>query len=1455
MAVKLFNRIGLRRDFNLSDLLSPETALGNILATDSMSGGELFSVRDLDPIKDIYVTDITADTFNTLDGIAVEFTQTTIDPTTGLPLIDEDTNPDIYLPLIKIKNRLDTAYFTTGEPFFYGGDGPNAIYYDSENIIITPDLLVLNRVYEYGDVIRTSQNRVYRAVLTDATTANNLTHTSGVVNGFQYLQDYAFSNGDLILNGVFDSVTGEELTESDNFWERGQFVYGNKVRDTFLSLFGGVNWKGFFKPVTSGRTRFYLRTTGSTVFKFQDPNTPSSTGLSYGRIPSGTITSLTTYRNSLAIGSTARTWVDTLLGILQDTSRIFIEVTLDDAINIATDDIAYVEAKKGPLVSKQYKMLTRYVTGEPNSVNQFFIEVTKDFNLKNVDITTVPEVTSNNAYFGFFRFYAWERRDKKTYINSIHHKLTLNSSEFTISGNVITFADTTLGRFYYNHVMLNDYIYDYRRRSADADFGVRRFNVVGLDDSTRQVTCNITTDYEGNDNTYTSVDGSGNNDQQARHTPFSFEGGATGTAITTTYQTGDLDDAIDATTPTNNLFFVGRYAEITPRTKFITIEQFLPAYEEYAFDWTYYTRDEDVPNAGQVEEKAWVLWMASEISGYGPLNYKYLYDINYKFFQIGDFKVFLDNSVPYGGTSRESGIEQRAFGGEQLLSPGDQYNLFYSTLPVQSTYVPPVKFNDTIFEVTGTFSDNSRLVTLSTALNAEVGTYIALRDGRNLYEDYFFSTGTRVTEQLSSGGNITDVVLSKNTLQSGSNVNVLVYNHRGFVTPLFVPYKGNGDNDSTFLGFNNTLPTNTCIFPFGTYSVNGAAVTFNSGDATTTVSGITFTSTANGASISGPGIGQVFKYRGDVSEVQLGMVFVSSQDPSDQTEYRRVLNLVPAVSTDMGEIWLNRPYTTISGDLLSGVYYDRGIDITKPLETYCNNTNCAQNSYDIVTVTDPNTSETSLVTNINTRYVALQVDTSSNSNFDLLWTETLQTGWYRNTQTTGSSSAAWWVDDNQTPLTEASNFTGPANDTRRFKDSTVYVRLTQNTTDTAVALEQFGFPNLKNEVSGFIPFGTVEGVLRIYGSGITGTTTNGYKYYLIVKLFTEVNVTSDTRTDENGNVIDKILNWTQLPSSSLNIQRFLYTSNPGTTALRALDIGDYNTLETRGNAYISGNNGNDGRYAKLTNTFTLTPTQASDLFHNPNSIPVDGNGPNRIVTLGQYVKYITLNNVRKLLWMRTFDSASYVSFGNVSTSTGATAFTNVGFFNDVTIPSGNGRIPNLINIQETYRDIRITGSTPTYDYMQFRNKTYEIVRANSVIEERLPFIRMIHPNSTRTGITQYLQNTTNQRSVYTFAQASAILSGGAVTFNKELCCPPLDTSPPFDSSPLGLSTTVNEPDMTMGGKLNVRSIRATHPVLNIKSLPSTVALDDLPVDKKLRVNFGGTFYDMLIGSSDPNNIF
>ena len=57
MALKAFQREGLRRDRNLSDLPSQTSALNNILATPKMlDTAESFTVEDLLPIKNIYVT-------------------------------------------------------------------------------------------------------------------------------------------------------------------------------------------------------------------------------------------------------------------------------------------------------------------------------------------------------------------------------------------------------------------------------------------------------------------------------------------------------------------------------------------------------------------------------------------------------------------------------------------------------------------------------------------------------------------------------------------------------------------------------------------------------------------------------------------------------------------------------------------------------------------------------------------------------------------------------------------------------------------------------------------------------------------------------------------------------------------------------------------------------------------------------------------------------------------------------------------------------------------------------------------------------------------------------------------------------------------------------------------------------------------------------------------------------
>ena len=95
------------------------------------------------------------------------------------------------------------------------------------------------------------------------------------------------------------------------------------------------------------------------------------------------------------------------------------------------------------------------------------------------------------------------------------------------------------------------------------------------------------------------------------------------------------------------------------------------------------------------------------------------------------------------------------------------------------------------------------------------------------------------------------------------------------------------------------------------------------------------------------------------------------------------------------------------------------------------------------------------------------------------------------------------------------------------------------------------------------------------------------------------------------------------------------------------------------------------------------------------------------------------------------------------------------------------------------------------------------------------------------------------------------------TDNRELCCPPLDTSPPFDSSPIGLSTTALEPDMSIDGLVNVRSINGTHPdekihPITLTSTPyNSTTINSAPVNKKFQVMFNGVKYDMFLSDTNP----
>lgn len=195
---KTFTKFGLKRDLNLGDIPEREQALNNIL-DDLRGSADSFIKEDLDFLEDLNLSRVSLNTFTQFADSAVE--ETTV--------VDGITRNSVYEPIISVENRIDRAYFTTSDPFFFGGGGPRARYYDND--------------------------KFSRSVVGDVST--------------DYLLDLA----------TFDV--------EDDFWERGNFEFQSKYNVQLLSLYGGVVYEGFFKPIDTANYTF--RVTTGTYFKFE----------------------------------------------------------------------------------------------------------------------------------------------------------------------------------------------------------------------------------------------------------------------------------------------------------------------------------------------------------------------------------------------------------------------------------------------------------------------------------------------------------------------------------------------------------------------------------------------------------------------------------------------------------------------------------------------------------------------------------------------------------------------------------------------------------------------------------------------------------------------------------------------------------------------------------------------------------------------------------------------------------------------------------------------------------------------------------------------------------------------------------------------------------------------------------------------------------------------------------
>ena len=147
MALKIYKRIGIRRDNNLSDLSNVTEGLNNLL--DGLATGldESFIKEDLNCIKSIFAEGMTSEQYKLIGGSAQTYT-------------DTQGNSETLKPLVTFQNRLDISELFSGEPRLNGGDGLTANYYNEDQIqlnqglyggVFTGEPFATNQYWENGN--------------------------------------------------------------------------------------------------------------------------------------------------------------------------------------------------------------------------------------------------------------------------------------------------------------------------------------------------------------------------------------------------------------------------------------------------------------------------------------------------------------------------------------------------------------------------------------------------------------------------------------------------------------------------------------------------------------------------------------------------------------------------------------------------------------------------------------------------------------------------------------------------------------------------------------------------------------------------------------------------------------------------------------------------------------------------------------------------------------------------------------------------------------------------------------------------------------------------------------------------------------------------------------------------------------------------------------------------------
>ena len=213
MAFKVYKRVGLRRNNNLSDLSNPTKGLNNLLDSLAPLTGESFIDADLDAIRNLFSQGLDNDEYKGIVDSAIEFTT------------PNGKNIE-FNPRITYQNRLDKFASFAGEPRFNGGDGLTANYYQNDQINFNTDA-----DFNYGVGIADFENS-----------------TAGQ---------------------IFTGITTEGAIDSDKFWEQGNFEYTGKIHPQSVKSNVGVKWEGFFVPSVTGNLNLNVSSTGYFTVDFE----------------------------------------------------------------------------------------------------------------------------------------------------------------------------------------------------------------------------------------------------------------------------------------------------------------------------------------------------------------------------------------------------------------------------------------------------------------------------------------------------------------------------------------------------------------------------------------------------------------------------------------------------------------------------------------------------------------------------------------------------------------------------------------------------------------------------------------------------------------------------------------------------------------------------------------------------------------------------------------------------------------------------------------------------------------------------------------------------------------------------------------------------------------------------------------------------------------------------------